>query len=575
MESVARLWDAEGAEMVRGSVRRSECGGVVRRSVVNRGRGCAIILSEIFRALLDAFLVARAGSPRAKNVSSDWFKIERAGELCGGLLSPSQAPPSRMALRISSLQPLLRRHAGTEAISRLQLDINAHHHADQQSSPRDPAPPLSKSSSAQRGESLRGDVTLPRELLDAVDLAIAGPSFPLLSSLFLTSSTEADDNPALRISALDLYAHLRSTAPILPAPSSYRDRQALSTTYDAPTSLAYLAGLMPSIYGATLHALTMTRDRLAVLGEWEPERMVDWGSGTGSAAWAFGEVWGGGGRTYVGLDASKAMVELSSSILGALPNRIGEGKLEGRAYQLAVPASDSALAKLQLGRKTSVPEVEGGKRTVAIAAFSLGDLGTKERRKDVVRCMWESGAEVLVVVERGTPGGSRMVLEAREQLLGYGRRSLGREETVEGEIGPEKGCFVLAPVSRAAFEMGQELMPSRSAHTMATALCITRPSPTATFRNEVRIPLSQPRSQRLRFFAQFAPLLSSAIPNIRLEERTTPSSPTSSFVAVSVPPVAHPNPFPRRRTPSRPPSSRSLPRWTLRSRSKIRQKGTS
>ena len=81
-----------------------------------------------------------------------------------------------MALRITSLQPFLRRQVRTEAISRLQLDINAHHHADQQSSPRDPAPALSKSAAAQRGESLRGDVTLPRELQDAVDAAIARPS---------------------------------------------------------------------------------------------------------------------------------------------------------------------------------------------------------------------------------------------------------------------------------------------------------------------------------------------------------------------------------------------------------------
>ena len=273
------------------------------------------------------------------------------------------------------------------------------------------------------------------------------------------------------------------------------------------------------------------------------------------------------------MDASKAMVELSSGILGALPNRIGEGKLEGRAYQLAVPASDSALAKMRLGRKTSVPG-DGGMRTVAIAAFSLGDLGTKERRKDVVRCMWASGAEVIVVVERGTPGGSRMVLEAREQLLSYGRKTLGREETVEGEVGPEKGCFVLAPVSRSLRSRTEGgLTLARSVPTTETALFITRPNPTATFRSEVRIPLADSRSQA-DVSSQFAPLLSSATRSTRLAERTTPSFPTSLSVAAFVPPVAHLSPA-RKKTRSRACPSSS---WTLRSRrirSRILQKGTS
>lgn len=60
--------------------------------------------------------------------------------------------------------------------------------------------------------------------------------------------------------------------------------------------------------------------------------------------------------------------------------------------------------------------------------------------------MWDSNAEVIVLVDRGTPGGSRMILEAREHLLMLGRRNAKRE-VYEGEIGPAKGCFVLAPVS--------------------------------------------------------------------------------------------------------------------------------
>ncbi|KAI5480354.1 hypothetical protein MNV49_000929 [Pseudohyphozyma bogoriensis] len=336
--------------------------------------------------------------------------------------------------------PSLRRYVRTDALQRLMLDINAAQNADQKA-PAEPAPPVSRSDAALRGQTLRGDVQLPMELQEAVNSII-----------------EAADKPAIRLSALDLYAQLRATTAILPPPSSYKDKQALMRNYDATTSVAFLAGLMPSIYAATLQALTTTRDRLKVVSDWEPDRVIDYGSGTGSAAWVVEKVWGatkrdGQQREYVGLDASETMVELSSSILGALTTRVGEPQYDGaakevarisaKAYQLPIPASSSSLAKLQLGPKTSLPAT--GKKTLALSAFTLGEMGTKEKRRELVRAMWESGAEVIVIVDRGTPGGSRMVIEAREQLLKYGKQSLELDEEWEGEKLWERGAFVVAP----------------------------------------------------------------------------------------------------------------------------------
>lgn len=174
------------------------------------------------------------------------------------------------------------------------------------------------------------------------------------------------------------------------------------------------------------------------------------------------EIWGstvmtgkgkGKARKYIGLDASRSMVELSSSILGALPeplpsfpnDQFGRIKLQASTHQLPIPSSASALAKLHLAPNSSLPI--SGKRTIALVAFTLGDLGTKEKRKEVLKAVWESGAEVIVIVDRGTPMGSRIVGEAREQLLTLGRRSLVGEE-VEG-VGEKatRGNFILAPVS--------------------------------------------------------------------------------------------------------------------------------
>ena len=226
---------------------------------------------------------------------------------------------------------------------------------------------------------------------------------------------------------------------------------------------------MPSIYASTVHVLDSAKNRLALLSRkedeereiWEPDIVVDYGSGTGSGAWAVQEIWGatigngkgkGKAREYVGLDASRAMVELSSSVLGALPDPLpsfpndqyGRIKLQASAHQLPIPSSSSALAKLHLSPNSSLPI--SGKRTLALVSFTLGDLGTKEKRKEVLKAVWESGAEVIVIVDRGTPMGSRIIGEAREQLLTLGRRSLLNEDEGTGEK-VTKGNFILAPVS--------------------------------------------------------------------------------------------------------------------------------
>lgn len=220
---------------------------------------------------------------------------------------------------------------------------------------------------------------------------------------------------------------------------------------------------MPSFYGATVAVLSATKDRLNLLNQsWEPDRLVDYGSGTGSGAWALHSVWGnavtttGRAREYIGLDSSRAMIELSSTMLGALPfseptlppTPFDPVKLTAATHQIPLPASTSALGKLKLSPASSLPIT--GLRTIAMAAFSLGDLGTKEKRKDIIKAMWASGAEVIVIIDRGTPAGSRIVVEAREQLLMLGKRSMMRD-TIEGSVEAERGCYVLTPVRIRAF----------------------------------------------------------------------------------------------------------------------------
>ncbi|BGP39048.1 37S ribosomal protein S22 [Rhodotorula kratochvilovae] len=366
---------------------------------------------------------------------------------------------------VRAAAPAGRRKASSAAIDRLSLDIFAAHNAEQERASGPGA--TTKSAAARRGESLRGDVQLPRELQLATNAIVEG----------------IEDKTILRNHALDLYARLQRTSGHPSAAQTQKDRQNNSLSYDAPTSLAYLAGLMPQVYAATLHVLDITKQRMILLSTregaetWEPERLVDYGSGTGSAAWAFEDVWGvetpaRTAREYVGLDPSRSMVELSSGLFGALPLRLTDdgassgaaasARLDAKTHQLALPASVTSLAKLHLSPKSGEK-----KRTLALAAFSLGELATREKRKDVVRAMWDSGAEVMIIIDRGTPAGSRIVVEAREQLLMFGRREVMRAKGVvevevdqdlldagleivpevaeDVEVDPSLGSFVVAP----------------------------------------------------------------------------------------------------------------------------------
>lgn len=300
-----------------------------------------------------------------------------------------------------------------------------------------------------------------------------------------------DNKRAIHDRASELYRRLRHTSgPQTSQPSAER------LHFDVSTSVAYLAGIMPAVYTATLSVFEILRQRLELLattGEgggpeevWQPDRLVDYGSGTGSAAWAFERVWGvesknGAQKEYIGFESSRPMLELSSGLFGAIPLRhtddgaeagqLSSNRLDARAHHIQVPVAPTTLAKMQLA-----PTSYADKRTIALAAFSLGDLG-RSSRKELVQAMWDSGSEYIVLIDRGTPRGSRMVIEARDQLLAYGRREVHRARGVEVEdqvdldlhavgleimpegaeegsnsspVDPSLGSHVIAPVSGPA-----------------------------------------------------------------------------------------------------------------------------
>ncbi|GAA93920.1 uncharacterized protein L969DRAFT_84622 [Mixia osmundae IAM 14324] len=286
-------------------------------------------------------------------------------------------------------------------------------------------PTIRRSAQAKYGSAQSGQIDLPLPLQQAV-----------------TQLVQESDRPLLRQDALKLYARMGESSRQgqqdrkkgrLPrdqrSPASVRD-QRTKMVYDHRSALAYAAGVMPSVYAATQSVLQETRKRLeasASQAGWRPGRIIDFGSGTASTAWAANAVWPEHKIAYTALDASPSMTHTAAKLLAYLPDE----HLDRSFHTTRIPTSDSSsITQNAIG--------EDAQHTLAISAFALDELGSTSDRRDCIRAMWESGAQVIVLIERGTAKGFMHIAKAREQLLNLGRRRpdeqpLGADDPVESD----------------------------------------------------------------------------------------------------------------------------------------------
>lgn len=254
------------------------------------------------------------------------------------------------------------------------------------------------SEAARFGKARIGLIVLPKGLQDAVVEKLRGA-----------------DRQQVRQEAQDMWARQRlqaSMSSALVRTLRQRGERKLTgpraTGYSASTALAYALGLMPQAYSAAKYVLSEVARRLGGqtgdVAPWTPTRLVDWGSGTGSVAWAAKEAWPSLGD-YLGIDSSKHMLEISADLLAPL-------SLPTTIIQAGVTASD--------GRRAGRSLFGEAQTTIAVSAFTLSEVGSAEARAQLVSHMWRSEAEVIVLIERGTATGYLSIIEARRQLLELG-----------------------------------------------------------------------------------------------------------------------------------------------------------
>lgn len=171
--------------------------------------------------------------------------------------------------------------------------------------------------------------------------------------------------------------------------AGYRDSQT-SRGLNTPTdALAYALARMPATYAACAAVFA----RLGkVMPDFAPTSLLDAGAGTGAASWAAATAWPG--------IAAIAMLDANAA-LRAMAQRLADQGL---------PPTEIAAGDLA--------SVEGS-HDLVVASYLLAEMSEADAARAACR-LWQHAAEVLVLVEPGTPQGFARIRAARAALIAVG-----------------------------------------------------------------------------------------------------------------------------------------------------------
>lgn len=112
-------------------------------------------------------------------------------------------------------------------------------------------------------------------------------------------------------------------------------------SYNEELSLIYMAARLDGGFAAVFRAFHEIQARIP---EFQPQTLMDFGSGTGSVAWAAHSTWGQSLREYVCVDRSAAMLGLAEKLLKG-GSESGKPCIPGVFFRQFLPVSPKASSK--------------------------------------------------------------------------------------------------------------------------------------------------------------------------------------------------------------------------------------
>jgi ribosomal protein RSM22 (predicted rRNA methylase) len=194
---------------------------------------------------------------------------------------------------------------------------------------------------------------------------------------------------------------------------------------------AYAAYRMPATAAATSLALQQT---CLSLPDWAPATLLDFGAGTGGAAWAAASILPSIGAMTLLEQSADAIrlgtVILAESSVGPLQSaswrqwrltvaaRPGSGTSGPPTPGPPTPGPPATGSPAAGSRAADSPTADLPTADLATAAYLLGELTTAQQTAlvSLVAC----SAPAVLLVEPGTPAGHRRILAARARLLAAG-----------------------------------------------------------------------------------------------------------------------------------------------------------
>ncbi|ONK81826.1 uncharacterized protein A4U43_C01F33260 [Asparagus officinalis] len=217
--------------------------------------------------------------------------------------------------------------------------------------------------------------------------------------------------------------------------SAYGD---IGLRYSEDETVAYVASRMPAVYSACFRVLKEVRRRLP---GFSPARVLDFGAGPGSALWAMREVWSRSLQQVNLVEPSKDMQRAAQILLRDLKE---------------LPVIHSYDSIQALNRTLNKRERE---HDLVISSYALGEIPSLSDRITIVRQLWDLTQDVLVLLEPGTPHGSKIIRQMRSYILWMAKRKCRKSKNKSGEVSSDEmsiavgtaalknGAFVVAPCS--------------------------------------------------------------------------------------------------------------------------------
>ncbi|KAJ7557346.1 hypothetical protein O6H91_05G123000 [Diphasiastrum complanatum] len=191
--------------------------------------------------------------------------------------------------------------------------------------------------------------------------------------------------------------------------SRYAKRMTLSAKhrpeYEKEETAGYVASLMPATYASVYRVLSEVRCRLP---NFQPVRVLDFGSGPGTAIWALREVWPGVVQRAHLVEISPDMTDACATLLQGVQNAPRTKSYESLRHVC--------------GRVQG----ENLRHDLVICSHSLGELPSMVHRMAALRLLWSLTHDILVIIEPGTPHGSALVRRIRHRVLMWEAKKVRR-----------------------------------------------------------------------------------------------------------------------------------------------------